>query len=461
MLPLAQLPLAGVRVLELGYGIAAPVAARNLAQFGADVIRVESTRRPDSLRLGGAGWLPRGFDQAVRQDTLPSLNFSSAEKRSIGLEIDCPEGRAVFERLVAVSDVVITNVSEEALIQLALTYEQIRTFKPDIVHVTLPAFGSDGPYRMYRTWGHNLSAASGIDHLIGWPDRDPVQIGFAYPDFVSAQAATVAVLAALRRRAQTGEGAHIEVWQYAMALACLGPAVVAAQVEGRAPAALGNRDADRAPQGVYPSRGEERWIAIAVEDDAMWEALWHVPGLESLGTDTRFATVQRRLEHHDELDDALAEWTRTRTDAEAAAELQSFGVAATPVFDAWDLIADQQLAARDFFQALPHARFPRDLVFGQAVHLSATPPRAEHAAPAMGEHSRDILRELAGFDDAEIDALVDEGVVHVMQHRDVVLERPYLNWLRNVQRLVPWGTPTFDPATEMMQRLADASEPQE
>jgi benzylsuccinate CoA-transferase BbsF subunit len=456
-----MLPLDGVRVLELGYGIAAPVAARNLAQFGADVIRVESTRRPDSLRLGGAGWLPRDFDPSVRRDTLPSLNFSSAEKRSIGLEIDHPDGRAAFDRLVAASDVVITNVSEEALDGLRLTYEQTRALKPDIVHVTLPAFGSDGPYRMYRTWGHNLSAAAGIDHLIGWPDRDPVQIGFAYPDFVSAQAATVAVIAALRRRARTGEGAHIEVWQYAMALAGLGPAIVAAQVEGRAPGAIGNRHADRAPQGVYPSRGDARWIAIAVEDEAMWEGLCRVPGLESLGADARFATLEQRLAHHDELDDALAEWTGVRTDAEAAAELQWFGVAASPVLDAWDLIADQQLAARDFFQALPHARFPRDLVFGQAVHLSETPPRAQWAAPALGEHSRDILRELAGLDDATIDRLVGEGVVHVMQHGDVVLERPYLHWLRNVQRLVPWGNPTFDPATEMMRRLAEASEPRE
>ncbi len=456
-----MLPLVGVRVLELGYGIAAPVAARNLAQFGADVIRVESTRRPDSLRLGGAGWLPLGFVPSVRQDTLPSLNFSSAEKRSIGLEIDHPEGRAAFERLVAASDVVITNVSEEALPKIGLTYEQIRALKPDIVHVTLPAFGSEGPYRTYRTWGHNLSAASGIDHLIGWPDRDPVQIGFAYPDFVSAQAATVAVLAALRRREQTGEGAHIEVWQYAMALACLGPAIVAAQVEGRAPTAIGNRSADRAPVGAYPSRGEERWVAVAVEDDAMWEALCRVPGLESLGVDARFSTLELRLAHHDELDDVLAEWTLTRTDLEAAAELQSFGVAACPVFDAWDLIADPQLAARDFFRALPHARFPRDLVFGQAVHLSETPPRAEHAAPALGEHSRDILRDLADLDDATIDRLVGEGVVHVMEHDEVVLERPYLHWLRNVQRLVPWGTPTFDPATEMMRRLAEESEPQE
>jgi benzylsuccinate CoA-transferase BbsF subunit len=454
-----MLPLDGVRVLELGYGIAAPVAARNLAQFGADVIRVESSRRPDSLRQGGAGWLPARFDARVRRDTLPSLNFSSAEKRSIGLEIDQPDGRAVFERLVAASDVLITNVSEDALTELAIDDASMRALKPDIVHVTLPAFGSTGPYRSYRTWGHNLAAASGIDHLIGWPDREPVQIGFAYPDFVSAQAATVAVLAALRRRAHTGEGACIELWQYAMAMACLGPTIVAAQLEGTPQLANGNRSPDRAPHGVYPSRGPERWVAISVLDEAMWDALCTVPGLEQLADDPRFATHAQRLAHQDTLDGVLDAWTLERTDWEAATELQSFGVAAAPVFDDWDLVADPQLAARDSFHALPHARFSRDLVFGQAVRMSDTPPRAERAAPAFGEHSRDILRDLAGLDDDAIDRLVADGVVHEMESPDVVLERPYLHWLRHVQRLVPWGEPTFDPAAEMMRRL-DADDPE-
>jgi crotonobetainyl-CoA:carnitine CoA-transferase CaiB-like acyl-CoA transferase len=458
---MSELPLAGIRVLELGYGIAAPVAARNLAQFGADVIRVESLRRPDSLRLGGAGWLPRNVDASVRRDTLPALNFSSAEKRSIGLEIDTDAGRVVFDQMVAAVDVVITNMSERALDELHLRDSDLRVLKPDLVHVTLPAFGSEGPYQNYRTWGHNLSAASGVDSLIGWPDREPVQIGFAYPDFVSAQAATVAVLAALRRRRATGQGAHLELWQYAMTLSCLGPAIVAAQLAGRAPSAQGNRDLDRAPQGVYPARGTERWVAVTVEDDAMWRALCRVPGLEQLGEDGRFASLRDRCIHHDVLDDALAAWTIQRTDWEAATELQSFGVAAAPVLDSWDLVADPQLAARDFFHALPHARFPRDLVFGQAVQLSETPPRAERAAPAFGEHSRDVLRELAGLDDAAVDALVDAGVVHVMEREDVVLERPYLHWLRKIQRLLPWGEPSFDPATEMMRRLAETTEPTE
>ena len=129
------------------------------------------------------------------------------------------------------------------------------------------------------------------------------------------------------------------------------------------------------------------------------------------------------------------------------------GVAATPVLDAWDVIADPHLAARDFFHALPHARFARDLVFGQAVRLSETPLRAERAAPAFGQDSRDVLRELTDLDEPAIERLIEDGTVQVMERGDVVFERPYLHWIRKVQRLLPWGTPTFDPATEMMRTL--------
>ena len=178
-----RLPLEGFRVLELVFGIAAPVTARTsrAVRRRRHPRGVGGHGQPDSLRMGGAGWVPPQFDQSVRRDTIPALNFSSPEKRSIGLEIDRPQGRAVFEQLVAATDVFVTNISEDALAGLRITYDDIRALKPDVVYLTLPAFGSEGPYRAYRTWGHNLAAAAGIDHLIGWPDREPVQLGFAYP----------------------------------------------------------------------------------------------------------------------------------------------------------------------------------------------------------------------------------------------------------------------------------------
>ena len=185
--------------------------------------------------------------------------------------------------------------------ELGIAYDDIRALKPDIIYVTLPAFGSDGPYRSYRTWGHNLSAAAGVDHLIGWPDRDPVQIGFAYPDYVSAQAAVVAVLGALMRRNATGQGARIEVWQYAMTLSCLGPASLPPRSRAKRPGARQPRRR-RAPHGLYPARGTERWIAVTVDGEATWNALCGVPGLEALADDPRFRIPRGAVEHHDALD---------------------------------------------------------------------------------------------------------------------------------------------------------------
>lgn len=449
------LPLDGIRVIEFGYGIAAPVAARNLGQFGAEVIRVESRRKPDSLRVGGAGWVPQGYDPRVRYDTMPALNFSCAGKKSLGLEIDAEEGYQVLARLVACTDVFITNMSADVLPRLRLRYEDLVALKPDLVYLSMPPFGDDrSPYRAYRTWGQNLSAIAGIDRMVGWPDRDPVQLGIAYPDYISAQAGATAVLAALDHRDETGEGSRIELSQYEMALAAIGPSILELELRGTVPAARGNRFEGWVPHGIYPSRGPDRWVAISVEDDEMWCALCTVPGLEHLSDDTRFDSFDRRTRHHDELDELLCSWTSVRTDREAAAELQLAGVAAFPVFDSYDLLADPHLAARDQFRVLPHARFGLDLTFGQAVVMSETEARYERAAPALGEHSREILRDVGGLGDDEIDRLVLAGVVNEMARPDVHLERPFLHWIPTVMRL-PWPASHFDPAAELMHRLED------
>ena len=383
-----MLPLAGIRVLELGYGIAAPVAARNLAQFGADVIRVESRRRPDSLRLGGAGWLPRGFDPSVRQDTLPALNFSSAEKRSLGLEIDHEDGRAVFEQpgrgsrcrdhehertgtdRVGSPRRGPARTQARPRVRLAPGV-RIRWSVPDVPHLGSQPLGGVRcglPHRMARP-------RSGADRI----RVSGLRLG-ARRDGCRA------------RRTSTAEGDGGGRTPRAVAVhddtLVPRPHDRRRAALGTRPSALGNRDADRAPQGVYPAKGTERWVALSVQDSTMWRSLCRVPGLESLGNDARFATLEDRVSHHDALDEALAAWTIERTDWEAATELQWFGVAASPVLDSWDLVADPQLAAREFFHALPHARFPRDLVFGQAVRLSETPPAPTRRAGVRRTQSR-------------------------------------------------------------------------
>ena len=201
------LPLDDLRVVEIGYGVAAPVTCRNLAEFGAEVVKVESVRRPDSLRTVGSGWVPLDTPWEIRRDTGIALNFTCPQKSSLGLEIDGKDGRAAFLRLIERSDVLVMNLAVEAVEHLGLSYEELRKVNPSLISMNMSAFGAhDGPYRNYRTWGTNLSALAGLTELIGWPDRDPVGMPISFPDYVSALWGTVAVLCAVLRRDETGSG---------------------------------------------------------------------------------------------------------------------------------------------------------------------------------------------------------------------------------------------------------------
>jgi benzylsuccinate CoA-transferase BbsF subunit len=449
----AGLPLAGIRVLEFGYGVAAPVACRNLGHFGADAIKIESVRRPDSLRTVGAGWVPLETDWEIMRDTGTSLHFTSPGKRSIGLEVDQPEGKQVLERLVAHSDVLIMNMSVEAVASLGLSYSAMGEINPQLVWMNMPSFGAqDGPYRTFRTWGRNIAAMAGISRLVGWPDRDPVGMLVNFPDYVSALWGTVAVVCALIQRDLTGEGCEIDVSQYQVALSCLGPTVMEAMLGGTGLGSLGNRRPGRAPHGVYPCRGDDQWIAISVLDETMWQGLGRLDGLEGLPSDPRFLTLSARVAHQDDLDDLISGWSVRLTAWEAASELQAAGVPAAPVVNNWEVLLDTQLEARDFFRVLPHARFGAELSYGQAIALSETEARFVRAAPAFGEDTVDILRDVAGCSDEEIRSLLGSGVAHQMRYPEVHLERPYLHWIRHLMPRA-WPESTLDPATVMYERL--------
>lgn len=447
-------PLAGLRVLEFGYGVAAPTCCRNLAHFGAEVIKVESARKPDSLRQSGSGWVPLEVDWKLWRDTGILLHFTSSGKRSIGLEIDKPEGRRVLEKLVAVSDCLVMNMSVEAVGHLGLTYARMRSINPALVWINMPSFGSiDGPYRGFRTWGRNIAAMAGLSRLIGWPDREPVGMNVNIVDYLSGLWSTIGVLAALAERDRTGEGCEIDLSQFQAAMACISPTVMDVQLGGDGLGTLGNRSPGRAPQGVYPCRGDEQWVAVSVLDDEMWRGLCQLEHLRTLGEDARFATADGREAHHDELDEAISAWTRARTPWEAATELQAVGVAASPVQNNFGVLSDPQLYARGQFKVVPHARFGKELVYGQGISMTGTPPVVTRAAPAFGEDTRSVLTEVAGLDDPEVDSCIEAGAAHEMPYADVHLERPYLHWVRALVQL-DWPESTqVDPMAEQFERM--------
>lgn len=433
-------PLEHIRVMEFSTGIAGPICGRYLAHHGAEVIKIESVRKPDTIRLFPAAWASAQVDPALLGDTGPMWSDFNAGKLSAAIEITTPEGMAIVKKLLEHADIFLVNFSAPTVERWGLDYESVRGIRPSILYISLPGFGSTpGPYYDYKVWGPNLSALSGLDHLTGWPDRPASGIGsIAYSDYSNGFHAFFAVLCALEHRDATGEGQYIDMSQYEATVACLGPTIMDYMANGRVQTRAGNRADYAAPQGVYPCRGRDRWVAISVLTDKEWQSLCCVTGHPEWQEEERFATFAARQAHHDEIDEALASWTATQTAKAAAWQLQHAGIAAAPVWDMADLAADPQLEARDFWKLADHARFGKDLVTGHPIHLSGTPARWDRAGPARGQDNLYVLRELCGYREDHIETLVRKGVVSPMTISEVQLRRPYWDWIRHLMPWLPW-----------------------
>jgi len=395
--------LKGIRIIDLSMGWAGPLATRHLADMGAEIIKVESCARFDWWR----GWeaTPEWIAQNAAERS-PSFNTVNRNKLDVTLDLATPTGGALFKRLVAIADAVVENYSAGVLPKLGLDYPALRAVNEEIVMVSMPAFGANGPWRDYRAYGSTVEHASGLPHLSGNADWPPTMVHVAYGDAVGGLNGAAALLTALRHRRRTGQGQHVDLSQSE----CLFPlgihGILEQTVNGAAPLRLGNRSARYAPHGVYPARGEDQWVVIQVFDEAHWRALTTlVPGLDAFGDRAD------RLVRVAALDVALAAWTR---DFEADAlmqQLQDLGIACAKVQGMEHLLTDRHLAARKFWR-----RIEREYV-GAQPHPVA-PYRADGKAygidvpaPTLGQHNAKVLTELLGLDAAEFAALERAGVI--------------------------------------------------
>jgi benzylsuccinate CoA-transferase BbsF subunit len=400
------LPLDDVKILDFMWVLAGPSATRVLADHGAQVVRIESSRRIDTART-----LAPFHDGKPGAERSALFHNTNASKRMLTLDPTRPAGRAVVLDLVRWADVVAESFSPGVMRAWGLDYAVLRAVKPELIMLSTCLMGQTGPWASFAGYGNLAAAIAGFSNLGGWPDRPPAGPFSAYTDYVSPRFVAVAILAALEHRRRTGEGQYIDLSQAEASLHFLGPALLDHDVNARLPRRVGNLDPDLAPHGVYPAAGRDCWVAIAIDGDGAFAALCDVMERSDLAAEPRFATAAARHAHHDALDDEIAAWTRPRDAAEIAHALQARGVAASAVQDSAALCADPQLAHRRHLLEVPHADLGRTTIEGSRFRLSRTPARVPESAPTYGRDTAWVLAELLGYDEARITELVASGVL--------------------------------------------------
>ncbi|MEZ4281394.1 MAG: CoA transferase [Myxococcota bacterium] len=403
------LALAGLRVVEFGTGLAAPWIGRILAWAGADVIKIESHAHPDVPRLFVP---PRSPEQGTQPECSPWFTDWSAGKRFVALDLRKPEGAELARRIVDASDAVIANYSTGVLDKLGVGWAALSARNPRLVMLESNGYGESGPFAKYVTWGPNIEALSGLGSFTGFAHRDCTISHFAYPDPLSALHGLVALMAALHERTRSGRGQVIRMSQFETAVAAIGPLLLESAVTGREPPRLGNGERDLAPHAAFPCRGDDRWCVLAVEDEADWRKLCEAMGDPEWVQDTRFATMAARVTHREALEEKIADWTRAQEDYAVMERCQRAGIAAGVVQSAEDMYQrDAQLAARAFFETIPHYKRGEVSASGIPLGLTATPGRTTHSGSSIGHDNEAVLREVAGLTAVEWEEGLRTGAI--------------------------------------------------
>jgi len=393
--------LAGLRVIDLGCGVAIPETGTLLAELGAEVIKIESRANIDFLR--------RVTVEPDAVDRSWTFNDASRGQLSVALDLRAPRGRELALRLCAAADVVIENNRGDVVRKWGLDYEDVRRLRADVVYVASQGFGRGGPLGEASAYGPLNSAFAGVTWLWNHPDAPyPAGSSLNHPDHIAAKLTAVAVLAALEHRRRTGEGQLIEMSQAEAAAYLIGEVYLEGPCTGRPAVQRGNAVLYACPHGVYPSAGDGRWVAIAVVGDDAWERFAGVLGWP---LDPALASLDGRLAARAALDRRVAEWTRARSAEEAAAALQAAGVSAMAVQNGDDHRADPHLAARGAIVTVEHPEIGPERHSGNPIRLSRTPLVPPAAAPRLGADTEDVLIRVLGLSRAEVARLAEGGVL--------------------------------------------------
>ena len=407
--------LSHLRICDFTGQLAGAGATKFLAAFGAEVIRIEdpvNEGRWDILR-----GVPPYVDERRGGDLGGAFNNHNVEKLGITLNLREPEGVELLRELIAVSDVVTENFSAGVMERLGFSYEAMREIRPDIIYVSNCGFGHSGPYRDFKTWGPIVQALSGLTFSSGLPEQPPAGWGYSYMDHTGGYYMAIAVMMAIHHRNVTGEGQWVDL-ACTEAGACLnGPAILDYTVNNRplrrdgSPNSNRNQFPQMAPHGVYESAGEDEWIAIACRGDDDWRVIVETVD-EPWAREQRFAALDGRLAHEDDLDALLGAWTASRDKFAAAESLQARDVPAAAVQRPHERIDhDPNTAAWGLWPTVQHSAMGAVRVDGMPVHISETDWTMERGAPCLGEHNERVIGGLLGRSAEDLERLRAAGVI--------------------------------------------------
>jgi len=392
--------LSGLRVVEMGFAAAGPLVGKYLANFGAEVIRLESRLAADVFRTT----YPPFKDGVVEPDRAGMFAFYNDGKRSATLNLKHPKGVALARALIARADVFVESFTPGTVARLGLGPDSLRADHPELIVLSSCNQGQTGPHAFHPGYGSQLSALAGFVHLLGEPDSTPVLLYGPYIDYVAVGYGAIAVLAALERRKRTGIGCTIDLSQYEAGLQFLTPTILEFAANGRIPGRAGNADAVASPHGVYRCAGGDRWVALSVWDDAEWRAFNEATGIDGP------ATAASRLNARADLDARIDAWTRTRERDEIVTLLRRAGLRVAPVLSISELFSDPQLAHRGMWPALTHPAIGEMHVMAPPFRLSGTPSRQERPGPTVGADNDHVFGEILGLSLDERRTLERDGV---------------------------------------------------
>jgi benzylsuccinate CoA-transferase BbsF subunit len=400
-------PLDGIRIAEFGFFIVGPLTGKILADYGAEVIKIESATRPDPHRN-----IYPFKDEEPGLDRAGRFHPYNTSKLSVTLNLSMSEGVEVAKRIVAHSDIVIENFAGGVMERMGLGYDELVKVNPKLIMLSSSMQGQTGPHSKSQGLGWQLTALSGFFSVAGWPEMRPLGPDGPYTDYIAPHFNVLGILGALDHLRRTGEGQFIDASQYENGVHFLAPLVLDYSANKRIAGMMGNRHPDAAPHGAYRCLGSDRWCVIAVFTDEEWLSFRKTLGYPEWSERSEFSTHARRKLNENELDRLVESWTLEHSPEKVTTILQAAGVSAGMVQVTGEEVLDKdpQLKSRRFIRELDHPELGKHRAPGVPFRLSKSPYDVQRS-PLLGEHNEYVLKQVAGMTDDEIADIVVDGVV--------------------------------------------------